>query len=83
MDLTPEQIQAEREYCARLQQIKELQRWFDNDYRTYCEMFTRRNFLQIEDTIVDNFRNKTYHNLRDLYIEAENVATEIKNLRNT
>ena len=61
--------------------ILELDNWFKNDYATYEQMFTRRKTLGIEDTIVDEFRNKTYHNLIELYEEAEVVAKEIRELR--
>lgn len=63
------------------QKITELKQWFENDYRTYCEMLTRRQALDIDDKIVDQFRNKTYTNLTELYEEAEVVAQEIKDLR--
>ena len=61
--------------------IEELDNWFKTDYATYEQMFVRRKTLGIEDTIVDDFRNKTYHNLIELYEEAEIVAKEIRNLR--
>lgn len=63
------------------QKIAELKQWFETDYRTYCEMLTRRQALDIDDKIVDQFRNKTYTNLTELYQEAEVVAQEIKDLR--
>ena len=63
------------------EKIEELDNWFKNDYATYEQMFTRRKALGIEDTIVDEFRNKTYHNLIELYEEAEVVAGEIRELR--
>lgn len=55
--------------------------WFEKDYPKYEQMFTRRKALGKEDTIVDEFRNKTYHNLIELYEEAEVVASEIRKLR--
>ena len=58
-----------------------LQQWFKTNYTEYEQMFTRRKALGIEDTIVDEFRNKTYHNLIELYEEAEVVAKEIRELR--
>ena len=61
--------------------LSELLYWFDKDYPRYEQMFTRRKTLGIEDTIVDEFRNKTYHNLIELYEEAEVVAGEIRELR--
>lgn len=63
------------------QKILELKNWFEKDYRTYVEMLTRRQALGIDDKIVDQFRNKTYTNLTELYEEAEVVAQEIKDLR--
>jgi hypothetical protein len=48
-------------------------------------MFTRRTALGIEDIIEDEFRNRVgenaYHNLIELYEEAEIVAKEIRELR--
>lgn len=64
-----------------LQKILELKNWFEKDYRTYVEMLTRRQALGIDDKIIDEFRNKTYTNLNELYQEAEVVAQEIKDLR--
>lgn len=61
--------------------IAELDNWFKTQYREYNEMLTRRKELGIEDTIVDEFRNKTYHNIIELYEEAEVVAGEIRELR--
>ena len=55
--------------------------WFDKTYPKYEQMLIRRKALGIEDTIVDEFRNKTYHNLIELYEEAEIVAGEIRELR--
>lgn len=62
-------------------QIYKLDNWFKIQYREYNEMLTRRKTLGIEDTIVDEFRNKTYHNIIELYKEAEVVAGEIRELR--
>lgn len=61
--------------------IEELDNWFKNDYATYEQMLIRRKTLGIEDTIVDEFRGKTYHNIIELYEEAEVVAKEIRCLR--
>ena len=65
--------------------ITKLDNWFEKDYRKYCEMFTRREALGIEDVIEDEFRNRVgenaYHNLIELYEEAEIVAKEIRELR--
>ena len=44
-------------------------------------MFNRRHYLAIEDTIVEEFRGKTYHNLGELYREGEDVAKEIRELK--
>lgn len=63
--------------------INQLDNWFKTDYATYEQMLVRRKTLGIEDTIVDEFRNKTYHNLIELYEEAEVVAKEIRELRKT
>ena len=63
------------------EKIAELDNWFKTQYREYTEMLTRRKELSIEDTIVDEFRNKTYHNIIELYTEAEVVASEIRQLR--
>ena len=61
--------------------LSELLYWFRNDYSEYEQMLRRRKELRIEDTIIDEFRNKTYHNLIELYEEAEVVAGEIRELR--
>lgn len=61
--------------------VEELDNWFKNNYTTYEQMLVRRKTLGIEDMIVDDFRNKTYHNLIELYEEAEDVASEIRELR--
>ena len=63
------------------EKLFELTNWFNTDYTTYEQMLVRRKTLGIEDTIVDEFRNKTYHNLIELYEEAEVVAKEIRELR--
>lgn len=65
------------------EKIFDLDNWFKTDYTTYEQMFRRRKTLGIEDTIVDEFRNKTYHNIIELYEEAEVVAGEIRELRET
>lgn len=59
----------------------ELDHWFRVTYTQYEQMLIRRKTLGIEDTIADEFRNKTYHNLIELYTEAEVVASEIRELR--
>lgn len=69
------------EYVDNNIKIAELDSWFREKYLEYEQMFTRRKALGIEDTIVDEFRNKTYHNLIELYEEAELVASEIRELR--
>ena len=85
-DLTTNSIVEDTEYQARKERennqarISELKSWFNNDYRMYVEMLTRRESLNISDTIIDSYRNKTYTSLNDLYLEAEVVASEIKNL---
>lgn len=65
--------------------LMELTNWFKNDYTTYEQMFTRREKLGISDVIEDEFRNRVgenaYHNLIELYEEAEVVAKEIRELR--
>ena len=61
--------------------INQLDNWFKNDYTTYEQMLVRRSYLNLDDEIVDNFRNKTYHDLFELYTEAEVVAGEIRELR--
>ena len=61
--------------------LAELTSWFKNDYTTYEQMLVRRSYLNLDDEIVDNFRNKTYHDLFELYTEAEVVAGEIRELR--
>ena len=61
--------------------LLEFDNWFKINYTEYEQMLRRRKELGIEDTIVDEFRNKTYHNLIELYEEAEVVAGEIRELR--
>ena len=63
------------------EKLDKLDNWFKTDYTTYEQMLVRRKTLGIEDTIVDEFRNKTYHNIIELYEEAEVVAKEIRELR--
>lgn len=63
------------------EKIFDLDNWFKTDYAKYEQMFNRRKALGKEDIIVDEFRNKTYHNLAELYEEAEVVASEIRKLR--
>lgn len=71
----------ETEKVLNQDRIRELDNWFKTDYATYEQMFNRRNFLHIDDVIVDEFRNKTYHNIAELYEEGEIVAGEIRKLR--
>jgi hypothetical protein len=65
--------------------ILQLDNWFKNNYTMYEQMFTRRKVLGIEDVIEDEFRNRVgenaYHNLIELYEEAEVVAGEIRVLK--
>lgn len=61
--------------------INQLDNWFKTDYAKYEQMFNRRHFFAIDDVIVDEFRGKTYHNLGELYREGEDVAKEIRELR--
>ena len=63
------------------EKIEQLDSWFKTDYAKYEQMFNRRHFLAIEDVIVDEFRSKTYHNLGELYREGEDVAKEIRELK--
>lgn len=76
-----EKYEARKQKENNVVTIEELDNWFKTKYREYNEMFTRRKELGIEDTIVDEFRGKTYHNLIELYEEAEVVASEIRKLR--
>lgn len=75
----------ETEKVLNKDKIRGLDNWFRNNYRTYIEMFTRRKALGKTDVIEDEFRNRVgenaYHNLIELYEEAELVAEEIRNLR--
>lgn len=71
----------ETEKVLNLDKIRELTNWFKTKYREYNEMFTRREALGKTDVIEDEFRNKTYHSLIELYEEAEIVASEIRKLR--
>ena len=63
------------------QKLLELDNWFKTKYTEYEQMLIRREKLGIEDIIEDEFRNKTYHNIIELYEEAEVVAGEIRELR--
>jgi hypothetical protein len=69
------------EYVDNNRTLSELDNWFKTDYAKYEQMFNRRHFLAIEDVIVDEFRGKTYHNLGELYREGEDVAKEIRELK--
>ena len=62
--------------------ISKLKDWFNNNYRMYNEMLTRRASLSIEKGCIDRVRNKTYYSLNDLYLEAEIVVEEINELEN-
>lgn len=72
----------QKKQIENAKKVVELKEWFNNDYRTYVEMFTRRNALDITDVIRDAKRNKTYTSLNELYKEAEVVAKEIRGLEN-
>lgn len=65
--------------------INQLDNWFTTDYLKYEQMFTRREALGKTDVIEDEFRNRVgenaYHNLIELYEEAEIVAKEIRELK--
>ena len=67
------------------EKLDKLDNWFKTDYAKYEQMFNRREKLGIADIIEDEFRNrvgdKAYHNLIELYEEAEVVAKEIRELR--
>lgn len=75
------EMEFQRKRFENNNKILELDNWFKTDYTTYEQMFTRRKTLGMVDVIVDNFRNKTYHNIIELYEEAEVVAKEIRELR--
>ena len=66
-------------------ELMELDNWFKNNYTMYEQMLVRRKTLGIEDVIEDEFRNRVgenaYHNLIELYEEAEVVAGEIRVLK--
>ncbi len=86
------EIEKEREYftCDIIGTVDEkkiiygkiikLKNWFNNNYRMYNEMLTRRASLGIEKGCIDKVRKKTYYTLNDLYIEAEIVVEEINQL---
>ena len=61
--------------------LGDLIHWFKHNYTEYEQMLVRRSYLNLDDEIVDSFRNKTYHDLFELYTEAEVVAGEIRELR--
>ena len=61
--------------------LNDLTNWFNTKYREYNEMLSRRERLGITDEIIDDFRVKTYHNLNELDLEAEEVAREIRELK--
>jgi hypothetical protein len=62
-------------------ELMELDNWFKNNYTMYEQMLVRRKTLGIEDEIFDEFRNKTYKSVLQLYNEAEVVAGEIRVLK--
>lgn len=68
-------------YNEQKQNIAQLEYWFKEKYTEYEQMLIRRKTLGIEDTIVDELRNKTYKSILELYNEAEIVASEIRELR--
>jgi hypothetical protein len=86
------EVEKEREYqvCELLasvdekkpirNQIAKLKNWFNNEYRYYNEKLTRFEALNIAEVVVDKVFNITYLSLNDLYVQAEKVRTEIKEL---
>lgn len=68
-------------YNEQKQNLAQLEYWFKEKYTEYEQMLIRRKTLGIEDTIVDEIRNKTYKSIIQLYNEAEIVAGEIRELR--
>lgn len=68
-------------YNEQKQNLAQLEYWFKEKYTEYEQMLIRRKTLGIEDTIVDEIRNKTYKSILQLYNEAEIVAGEIRELR--
>lgn len=68
-------------YSEQKQNLAQLEYWFKEKYTEYEQMLIRRKTLGIEDTIVDEIRNKTYKSVLQLYNEAEIVAGEIRELR--
>lgn len=85
LEFDVEKYEARKQKANNAVTIEKLDSWFENDYKKYEQMFTRRKALGIEDVIEDEFRNrvgdKAYHNLIELYEEAEVVAKEIRELR--
>lgn len=63
-------------------QIQKLTSWFNNEYRYYNEKLTRFNALGVIESVVDKVFNITYSSLYDLYVQAEKVRAEIKELEN-
>lgn len=61
-------------------QIAELKAWFEKDYRYFSEKLTRFAALDIQESVTDTMRNKTYTTLDELYREAEKVRFEINEL---
>lgn len=60
--------------------IIKLKKWFDKDYRYYCEKLTRFQALGLTEEIEDMERGTSYHSLTELYEEAEKVRSEINDL---
>ena len=63
-----------------LKEIEELKNWFNTEYRTENEKATRLQALSIAYSHYDEYRDKTYTNLNDLYQEAEIVRARINEL---
>ncbi len=61
-------------------EIEKWRKWFDEEYRQQNEKATRFQNLNIEYSHYDEFRNKTYTSLNELYLEAEVVRNLIQEL---
>ena len=72
--------ESEKQRIINDKKIEELKKWFNNEYRLYNEKLTRFQALDIKEEIYDEYRNKTYLTLNDLYLEAEKVRLEINDL---
>lgn len=70
----------EKAEIEKKKRIDQLKKWFDKDYRYYFEKLTRFEALGIIDGVFDEFRNKTYTTLLELFEEAEIVRFEINDL---